>query len=136
LCLSACQKSDEDGLVTVQSPVKINQDALDDKVQNAKGKLTERQRAFDEQSRRQLEALDQRIETLKARAASGTEQAKQKANDALAQLEREREEARAALERAKSASAQQWEALKSGAAQALTRAEHAYNQALEKLKTD
>jgi hypothetical protein len=134
--LSGCEKRDQDRVVTVQSPVKINEQAIDDQVQDAKTKLAEQRRAFDAQSREKLAALDQKIEALKARAADGTQQAKQKAGHALAELERERAEARAALERAQSASEQQWDALKSRASQALGRVEGAYNAAIERLKTD
>jgi hypothetical protein len=136
LGLPACEKSGKDDVVNVQSPVKINKDALDQKVEDTKAKLEEQRKTFGEQSRQKLAELDQKIEALKTRAASGTAQAKQRANDALAQLERERAEARAALERAQSASEEKWEALKGGAGQALERAERAYNSALEKLKAD
>lgn len=136
LGLPACEKSDKGDVVSVQSPVKIDKQALDEKVESAKAKLEAQRRSFGEQSSRQLEALDEKIAALKTRASTGTAQAKQRANDALAELERERAEARAALERAQSASAEKWEALKGGAGQALERAERAYNAALEKLKAD
>jgi hypothetical protein len=136
LCLAACEKGDKRDIVSVQSPVKIDQEALDRKMEGAKAKLDEQRRSFVEQSQRQLTALDQKIEELKTRAATGTDQAKQRANDALAELERERAEARAALERAQSASEEKWEQLKGGAGQALERAERAYNAALDKLKLD
>jgi hypothetical protein len=136
LSLAACEKGDKRDVVSVQSPVKIDQDALDQKVEGAKAKLEEQRREFVDHSREKLTALDQKIEALKTRAASGTEQAKQRANEALAELERERSEARSALERAQSASAETWEQVKSGTGQALERAERAYNAALDKLKVD
>jgi hypothetical protein len=136
LAVGACDKVGEGKMVTVQSPVKIDAQALDDQMQGAKSKLLEQQRTFAERSRQQLARLDEKIEALKTRATAGTERAKQRANQALADLTRERDEARAALERAQSASEQHWDALKDGAAQALGRAERAYNDALEKLKSD
>ena len=136
LCLAGCDKGDKGDVVTVQSPVKINQKALENKVEIARGELAAQQHAFRQEGLRQLAGLDQKIEALKTRAAAGTEQARQKANETLAELSRERDEARAALERAQSASEQQWDALKGGAAEALSRAERAYNEAIERFKTD
>jgi hypothetical protein len=136
LCLPACEKGDKRDVVSVQSPVKIDQEALDQRVEGAKAKLEGQRKAFVEQSQRQLTVLDQKIETLKTRAAAGTEQAKQRANEALVELERERAAAHTALERAQSASAETWDGLKGGAGQALERAEGAYNAALDKLKLD
>lgn len=136
LGLPACEKTGKDDVVSVQSPVKINKDAFDQKVEGARAKLDEQRKTFGEQSRQKLAELDRKIEELKTRAASGTAQARQRAESALAELERERADARAALERAQSASEERWEQLKDGAGHALERAENAYNAALEKLKAD
>jgi chromosome segregation ATPase len=132
----ACDKGASGDVVTVQSPVTVNEEALRAKVDQAKAELATQQKAFADQSRAKLSALDAKIEELKARANQKGEQAKQAANEGLAQLNAQREEARAALQRAEGATREQWDALKGGASDALSKAEAAYNAALEKLKTD
>jgi phage-related minor tail protein len=134
LCV-ACDKGGSD-VVTVQSPVKVNGDALNEKVDHAKAELAAQQKAFADESRAKLNALDAKLEELKAHANQKGDEAKRAADQALAQLNAQREEARAALTRAEGATREQWDALKSGANAAVAKAEAAYNATLEKLKTD
>jgi len=131
----ACDKGGSD-VVTVQSPVTVNEDALHEKVDHAKAELAAQQKAFADESRAKLNALDAKLEQLKAHANQKSDEAKRAADEALAQLNTRREEARAALTRAEGATRGQWDALKSGANEAVAKAEAAYNATLEKLKTD
>jgi chromosome segregation ATPase len=136
LCCIACDKSSSNDVVTVQSPVSVNEEALRAKVDEAKAQLSAQQKAFTEESRSKLAALDAKIEELKGRANQKGSEAKHAADDALAQLSAQREEARAALQKAEGATREQWQALKGGASDALSKAEAAYNAALQRLKTD
>jgi chromosome segregation ATPase len=130
--LFSCDTAGKGDVVSLQSPLKVNQQALDEQIAKAKAQ----QQAFAAEGREHLATLDRKIDELKARATESSDQAKQAADDALAKLKDERASASAALERAQSASAESWESVKDGAKQAMERAESAYNQALEKLKRD
>lgn len=132
----ACEKSDKNDVISVQTPVKVNDEALREKVESAKADLASKQRAFADEGRAQLNALDAKIDALKNQAGAKSEEAKRAADDALTKLKAQREEARTALERAESATREQWDAFKDSANAALGRAESAYNETLERLKTD
>lgn len=130
--LAACDKSGKGDVVSLQSPVTVNQQALDEQLARARAKQEE----FAAEGREHLATLDRKIEELKARAAESSDQAKQAAEEALAKLKAERGSAGAALERAQNASAESWESVKGGAKQALERAEQTYEETVEKLKRD
>jgi DNA repair exonuclease SbcCD ATPase subunit len=136
LSLAACEKSNKADLVTIQSPVKVNNDAINAEVEAAKAKLEAQKQALKSESQAKLKQLDAKLEELKRSAAAHSAHAKRAGDDTLNDLARKRDEARAALARAEGASREQWESLKSGASQAMDGAERAYNDALDKLKTD
>lgn len=136
LALFGCEKSDKGDVVSLQRPITVNQKALDQQLESAKAKVKAQQEAFATEGRAHLATLDRKLEELKARATESRDQARQAADEALDKLSAERAAASAALERAQSASAESWESVQDGAKQAMERAEAAYNQALEKLKRD
>lgn len=136
LCLSAGCESKPGDIVSLQSPVKLNDQALEAEVAAAKATLEDQKQALVNESKKKLAQLDVKIESLKAAAGVRSDQAKEAADSSLGELTKKRDEARAALSRAQGASRDSWEALKSSASQALESAEQTYNQTLEKLKRD
>jgi chromosome segregation ATPase len=134
--LAACGKSDKGDLVTLQSPVKVNDEAIKAEVETAKAKLEAQKQALKNESQEKLRQLDAKFDELKARAAAHGTHAKEAGDATLSELAQKRDEARAALARAEGASREQWESLKGSASLAIDGAERAYNEALEKLKTD
>jgi len=130
--LGACEKSGKGDVVSLQSPLTVNQQALDEQIARARAQ----QQEFAAQGRAHLASLDRKIDELKARAGESSDEARQAANDALARLNVERGSASAALERAQNASAESWETVKDSAKTALDRAEQAYDETLQKLKRD
>lgn len=131
--VAACDKGGKDDVITVQSPVRINEQKLQARVDSAKAELEKKRAQFAAESQKHLDALDEKLSELKTRASSSTEEV---SDELLATLKRQRDEARSALESAQSASADKWESVKGKAREALDKAEHSYDEALQKLKRD